>query len=46
VAEDQPLPGVREGDILAILRVGSYNQSMHLDHSAAQAGVVAFAERA
>ena len=37
-AEDQPLPDVREGDILAILRVGSYNQSMHLDHSAAAGG--------
>jgi len=46
-AEDQPLPEVVEGDVLAILRVGSYNQSMHLDHCLRPpAGVVAFAERA
>lgn len=31
-AEDQPLPDVAEGDVVAILRVGSYNQAMHLDH--------------
>jgi diaminopimelate decarboxylase len=46
-AEDQPLPEVAEGDVLAILRVGSYNQSMHLDHCLRPAArVVAFAERA
>ncbi len=45
-AEDQPLPEVVEGDIVAILRVGSYNQSMHLDHCLRPAaGLVAFAER-
>lgn len=45
-AEDQPFPDVAEGDIVAILRVGSYNQAMHLDHCLRPpAGVVAFAER-
>jgi diaminopimelate decarboxylase len=45
-AEDQPLPEVVEGDVVAILRVGSYNQSMHLDHCLRPpAGVVAFADR-
>ncbi len=46
-AQDQPLPAVAEGDVVAILRVGSYNQAMHLDHCLRpRAGVVAFAERA
>lgn len=41
-----PFPEVREGDVVAILRVGSYNQAMHLDHCLRPpAGVVAFAER-
>jgi len=45
-AEDQPFPDVAEGDIVAILRVGSYNQAMHLDHCLRPpAGVLAFAER-
>ena len=45
-AEDQPLPDVAEGDIVAILRVGSYNQAMHLDHCLRPpAGVIAFADR-
>lgn len=30
--EDIPLPAVSEGDILAILNVGSYNQSMQMLH--------------
>jgi diaminopimelate decarboxylase len=45
-AEDQPLPDVGEGDVVAILRVGSYNQAMHLDHCLRPpANVLAFAER-
>jgi len=45
-AEDQPLPAVAEDDIVAILRVGSYNQVMHLNHCLRPpAGVIAFAER-
>jgi diaminopimelate decarboxylase len=45
-AEDQPLPEVRESDVVAILRVGSYNQAMHLDHCLRPAAsVVAFADR-
>jgi len=45
-AEDQPFPDVAEGDVVAILRVGSYNQAMHLDHCLRPpAGVVAFPER-
>ncbi|HET9724660.1 MAG TPA: diaminopimelate decarboxylase [Actinomycetota bacterium] len=44
--EDQPFPDVAEGDIVAILRVGSYNQAMHLDHCLRPpAKVLAFAER-
>jgi diaminopimelate decarboxylase len=31
-AEDAPLPEVREGDVLAILRCGSYAQSMTIVH--------------
>ncbi len=45
-AEDQPFPDVAEGDVVAILRVGSYNQSMHMDHCLRpRAQAVAFAER-
>jgi diaminopimelate decarboxylase len=45
-AEDQPLPQVVEGDVVAILRVGSYNRSMHMDHCLRPAaGVVAFDDR-
>jgi len=40
------LPELAEGDVLALLNVGSYNQSMHMDHCLRPAaGVVAFAER-
>jgi len=31
-AEDLPFPEVREGDVVAMHNVGSYNQSMHMDH--------------
>jgi diaminopimelate decarboxylase len=45
--EDVPVPDVREGDIVAMLGVGSYNQSMHLDHCLRPpAKVLAFADRA
>ncbi len=45
-AEDLPLPEVREGDVLAFLGVGSYNQSMYLAHCLRPpAGVVAFPDR-
>lgn len=45
--EEVRLPQVREGDVVAMLGVGSYNQSMHLDHCLRPpARVVAFAERA
>ncbi len=30
--EEVPLPDVHEGDVVAMLGVGSYNRSMHLDH--------------
>lgn len=44
--EHLPLPEVHEGDIVAILGVGTYNQSMHLDHCLRPpASVVAFADR-
>jgi diaminopimelate decarboxylase len=46
-AEDHPFPAVSEGDILALIGVGSYNASMSSDHClrpAAQA--VFFTERA
>jgi diaminopimelate decarboxylase len=44
--EAVPLPEVREGDVVAMLGVGSYNQSMHLDHCLRPpAGVAAFADR-
>jgi diaminopimelate decarboxylase len=46
-AEDLPFPEVREGDVIAVLGVGSYNQSMHLDHCLRPAAdVVTFADRA
>jgi diaminopimelate decarboxylase len=46
-AEDLPMPEVREGDVFALLRVGSYNRSMHIDHCMRPpARTVAFAERA
>jgi diaminopimelate decarboxylase len=45
-AEDLPFPEVREGDVVAILHVGSYNQSMYLAHCLRPpAGVVAFPDR-
>lgn len=45
-AEDLPFPEVHEGDIVAVLGVGTYNQSMHLDHCLRPpASVVAFADR-
>lgn len=45
-AEDAPLPHVEEGDVVAMLGVGSYNQSMHLDHCLRPpAKVLAFADR-
>src|SRR5262245_6530703 len=45
-AEDLPMPEVREGDVLALLRVGSYNRSMHIDHCMRPpAATVAFADR-
>ncbi len=44
--QDQPLPEFREGDVVAILRMGAYDQAMHIDHCLRPpAGVVAFAER-
>ncbi len=45
-AEDLPFPEVHEGDIVALLGVGTYNQSMHLDHCLRPpASVIAFADR-
>jgi diaminopimelate decarboxylase len=45
-AEDMPFPEAREGDIVALLGVGTYNQSMHLDHCLRPpASVVAFGDR-
>jgi len=45
-AEDLPFPEVREGDVVAMLNVGSYNQSMHMDHCLRPpAEVVAFSDR-
>jgi diaminopimelate decarboxylase len=44
--EDVALPEVREGDVLAMLLLGSYNGSMHLDHCLRpRANVVALADR-
>jgi diaminopimelate decarboxylase len=45
-AEDLPLPEVREGDVIALLRVGSYNASMYIGHTLRPpATSVAFADR-
>jgi diaminopimelate decarboxylase len=45
-AEELPMPEVREGDVIALLRVGSYNRSMHIDHCMRPpAPTVAFADR-
>jgi len=45
-AEDLPFPEVHEGDIVALLGVGTYNQSMHLDHCLRPpASVLALADR-
>jgi diaminopimelate decarboxylase len=45
-AEARPLPAIAEGDILAILSVGSYNASMASEHCLRPpAGSVAFADR-
>ena len=36
----------REGEVVAVLSVGSYNQSMHIDHCLRPpAAVLAFADR-
>jgi diaminopimelate decarboxylase len=44
--EDVPLPELREGDVLALLNVGTYNASMHLDHCLRPpAGTAAFDAR-
>jgi diaminopimelate decarboxylase len=44
--EGVQLPDVREGDVLAMLGVGTYNQAMHMDHCLRPpAGVVAFTDR-
>lgn len=45
-AEDLPFPDVREGDIVAIINVGSYNGSMTSGHCLREpAGTVFFTER-
>jgi diaminopimelate decarboxylase len=44
--EEVALPELHEGDVVALLGVGSYNRSMHLDHCLRPpAGVVAFPDR-
>jgi diaminopimelate decarboxylase len=44
--EDVPLPRLGEGDVLALLRVGSYNRSMYIEHCLRPpAGTVAFGDR-
>ena len=44
--KDVPLPRLREGDVVALLRVGSYDRSMHIEHCLRPpAGTVAFADR-
>ena len=44
--EDVPLPELREGDVLALLLVGTYNAAMHMDHCLRpKAATVAFADR-
>lgn len=45
--EDVRLPDLLEGDVVAMLGVGTYNRSMHIDHCLRPpAGTVAFADRA
>jgi diaminopimelate decarboxylase len=44
--EGVSLPELREGDVLALLGLGTYNRSMHLDHCLRPpAGSVAFSDR-
>jgi diaminopimelate decarboxylase len=44
--EDVDLPELREGDVIAVLNVGSYNQSMYSEHCLRPpAAVAAFADR-
>jgi diaminopimelate decarboxylase len=44
--EGVPLPELAEGDVLALLLVGAYGRSMHIDHCLRPpAGTVAFTER-
>jgi diaminopimelate decarboxylase len=44
--EEVALPELREGDIVVLLGVGTYNRSMHLDHTLRPpAASVAFADR-
>jgi diaminopimelate decarboxylase len=44
--EGVPLPEVAEGDVLALLLVGAYGRSMHIEHCLRPpAGTVAFTER-
>ncbi len=45
-AEDLPFPDVREGDVVALINVGSYNASMTSEHCLRPpAGALFFAER-
>jgi diaminopimelate decarboxylase len=44
--EAVPLPELHEGDVLALLGVGTYNRSMHIDHCLRPpAGTIAFGDR-
>jgi diaminopimelate decarboxylase len=44
--EDVPLPRVREGDVVALLRAGGYDRSMYIEHCLRPpAGTVAFTDR-
>jgi diaminopimelate decarboxylase len=44
--EEVSLPELREGDVVALLSVGTYNRSMHLDHCLRPpATIVPFADR-
>jgi diaminopimelate decarboxylase len=46
-ARDLPMPAVREGDVLALIGVGSYNASLYSEHCLRPpAGAVFFGERA
>jgi len=46
-AEDYPLPAVEEGDIIACINVGGYNQAMQMTHCLRpHAAAVYFADRA